>query len=350
VADPTLADIIVRNAAATDVGSRADGVLGSTEFMYNPNASGTVAGGLPFHRFIGQADVALITGWNWYVSAGTTVPAGQYDYESVVLHELARAVGINYSSGPQSVGLDSLKMGETRRQLSETDVVQLALRYTPPAVGNPASSPTPDAAPADGSPFHGAAENTAAPAPAAAGALNHHSGAAVVTPTLSRESLALLVAPGEDHAVVLVTPGTPTETGNSGSAPATPLLPAPTHVDGRDAYWLSSGAASAGSLDVLQESDVTGPHPLVETALGGTISAPASSGGRHEVPHLVSPELSDLVFGETTVPSHEEAPWLSLSQHVSPLLAGVFAAGFVAVHPRRKGEEDRPSRRRRNLA
>jgi hypothetical protein len=352
VADPALADVIVRNAAATDVGSKATGVLGSTEFMYNQSASGTIAGGSPFYHLLGPVNVALITGWNWYAGASMTVPADQYDYESVALHELARAVGINYSSGPQSVGLASLSMGETRRQLNETDVGQLTLRYTPAAIGDSASSSTLDAAPTDSSPFQVRAANTAASAPAEAGTLSTRSGGTVgkTVSSLFHESLALLIASGESHAPTLVTLGTATEIETAGPALTTAPLPVETHLDWRDAYWLSSGGAPAGFPDILQESDVPAPLLLAETVPADTVSAPATSDRAHEATRMLSPELSDTVFRETAVLPHEEVPWLNLSQRVSPALAAVLAAGFVAVHPPRETAKDLPSPRRRRLA
>src|SRR5262249_7572565 len=81
--DPTLADVTLNMDTTSAVGSYADGVLGCT----------TDAG-----------QITLINGWNFYAgSDGTQIGAGQYDFETVVTHELCHGLGLGHSTDSTSV-------------------------------------------------------------------------------------------------------------------------------------------------------------------------------------------------------------------------------------------------------
>src|SRR5262249_12982987 len=73
VTDSTLADVTLNMDTTSAVGGYADGVLGCT----------TDAG-----------QITIINGWNFYAgSDGTQIGSGQYDFETVVVHELGHALG-----------------------------------------------------------------------------------------------------------------------------------------------------------------------------------------------------------------------------------------------------------------
>src|SRR5262249_21698025 len=74
--DAADAVVQVQIADTSAAGSAADGVLGCT-----------VAG-----------NINLLTGWNWFTGADpTTIGTGQYDFETIVMHELGHAVGLGHS-------------------------------------------------------------------------------------------------------------------------------------------------------------------------------------------------------------------------------------------------------------
>lgn len=55
----------------------------------------------------------------------------EVDAESLILHELGHVLGLNHHSEPQSVMLEGLKLGETRRTLSEDDKTTVQCHYSP---------------------------------------------------------------------------------------------------------------------------------------------------------------------------------------------------------------------------
>jgi hypothetical protein len=101
VADPTLADVTLNMDTTTAVGGYADGVLGCT----------TDAG-----------QITLIQGWNFYAgNDATQIGSAQYDFETVVTHELGHASGLGHSTESTSVMYASLDIGAIRRSLASTD-------------------------------------------------------------------------------------------------------------------------------------------------------------------------------------------------------------------------------------
>jgi hypothetical protein len=96
-------DAIVRVEIAdtSAAGSAADGVLGCT-----------VAG-----------QITLLTGWEWYTGADlSAIEAGQYDFQTIVTHELGHAVGLGHSGDTGSVMYAYLAPGEARRALTPQDL------------------------------------------------------------------------------------------------------------------------------------------------------------------------------------------------------------------------------------
>jgi probable HAF family extracellular repeat protein len=102
VTDPTLADVTLNMDTTSSVGGYADGVLGCT-------------------RDAGQ--ITIISGWNFYSgSDATQIGSGQYDFQTVVTHELGHALGLGHSTDSTSVMYADLAAGTARRALAVADL------------------------------------------------------------------------------------------------------------------------------------------------------------------------------------------------------------------------------------
>ncbi|MBM4071967.1 MAG: hypothetical protein FJ271_24030 [Planctomycetes bacterium] len=143
---PSAADahIRVQNSGTSRIGGVAEGVLGLADYhTFDTGLKGT--DGKVFHRFVGaqfgaayQVKVTMITGWNWYTGAR---PAGigrtQYDYQTIVTHELAHAVGLEHDTRSyagingdgKSVMLPWGIAGRPHRRLSPHDLASLRYLY-----------------------------------------------------------------------------------------------------------------------------------------------------------------------------------------------------------------------------
>lgn len=102
VTDPSLADVTLSMGTTSAVGGYADGALGCT----------TDAG-----------QITIIAGWNFYAgSDATQVGSGQYDFETVVVHELGHALGLGHSTNNGSVMSPTLNAGTANRALTVADM------------------------------------------------------------------------------------------------------------------------------------------------------------------------------------------------------------------------------------
>jgi hypothetical protein len=99
------ADIHIQVASTSEIGGMAEGVLGVTTF-----------GG----------DITVIDGWNWYAGAAAGgIGAGQYDFQTVVTHELGHALGLGHSTDVSSVMFPYLAAASTVRDLTATDLTTI---------------------------------------------------------------------------------------------------------------------------------------------------------------------------------------------------------------------------------
>jgi hypothetical protein len=102
VTDPTLADVTLNMDATSAVGGYVDGVLGCT----------TDAG-----------QITIINGWNFYAgSDATQIGSAQYDFETVVTHELGHALGLGHTTDSTSVMYATLNTGSVDRTLTAADL------------------------------------------------------------------------------------------------------------------------------------------------------------------------------------------------------------------------------------
>jgi hypothetical protein len=100
-ADAADAIVQVEIADTSAAGSASDGVLGCT-----------VAG-----------QITLLTGWNWYSGADpSAIGSGEYDFQTIVTHELGHAIGLGHSGDTSSVMYPYLSPGQTHRGVTSQDL------------------------------------------------------------------------------------------------------------------------------------------------------------------------------------------------------------------------------------
>lgn len=96
------ANIVLDIGSTSVLGGMAEGVLGVT----------TSAG-----------QITIITGWNWYAGANPEViGSGQFDFQTVITHEIAHSLGLGHSSDTGSVMFPELRTGVIRRTISDADL------------------------------------------------------------------------------------------------------------------------------------------------------------------------------------------------------------------------------------
>ena len=143
VSDPSQASIIVHNVVTSPLGGLGQGILGDAELSYVASPDGRLDNGNAYQVFTGQMMVDIVEGWNWYTSPTsantgmTAITNSQYDFESVVIHELGHAVGLYHDESVYGMlngdGLSPMNpllyAGQVHRQLSSYDVSWLKHLY-----------------------------------------------------------------------------------------------------------------------------------------------------------------------------------------------------------------------------
>jgi len=121
------AHIRIEVAGDSDCGGAADGVLGCT----------AAAG-----------EITLIEGWEWYVNSdASSIGQGQFDFQTIVTHELGHTLGLDHSGDADSVMHEYLAASSVRRDITAKDLALLeqggghggseALRVGPPLEAPP---------------------------------------------------------------------------------------------------------------------------------------------------------------------------------------------------------------------
>jgi hypothetical protein len=99
--DPTVANLVLTVDTTSPCGGLADGVLGC----------------------YGADQITIIEGWNFYDGSDpSAIGAGQYDFETLIFHELGHALGLGGSTDTNSVMYESLPTGLARRTPTASDL------------------------------------------------------------------------------------------------------------------------------------------------------------------------------------------------------------------------------------
>src|SRR5205814_9095517 len=97
------AKIVISISTISAAGGAADGILGCYEWA--------------------TGDITLIQGWDWYTGAdASAVGAGQYDFQTIVTHELGHSLGLGHSADGASPMHGTLAAGAAHRTLTTADL------------------------------------------------------------------------------------------------------------------------------------------------------------------------------------------------------------------------------------
>ncbi len=120
-----------------------------------------------------SGQITLINGWNWYFGSNPSgIAPDQYDFQTVMTHELGHVLGLGENSDPSSAMSLYLSPGEVRRDLTANDLgaIQEELPASPaPLAASPSTTASGDAlavAMASPSPVIATASGTGALGPA----------------------------------------------------------------------------------------------------------------------------------------------------------------------------------------
>jgi hypothetical protein len=186
VSDPTQADVTLNMDTTSAVGGAAQGVLGCT----------TDAG-----------QITVINGWSFYAGSDPTqIGAGQYDFQTVVTHELGHALGLGHSTDSTSVMYATLNTGAVQRSLTAAD-----LNVPDSGTGGACGLHAAPAGPVVGSSVDAAGSSTSAAAATMSQGLP--SGAVKGSPTLADLALSDLQQWLTDAALMLAAWGNPSAAG-----------------------------------------------------------------------------------------------------------------------------------------
>jgi hypothetical protein len=96
------ANIVLASGTTSVLGGWAEGVLGVST---------------------SDGQITIIDGWNWYAGADTAaIGAGQYDFQTVITHEISHSLGLGHHGDSVSVMFPHLTTTDTRRTLRFADL------------------------------------------------------------------------------------------------------------------------------------------------------------------------------------------------------------------------------------
>jgi hypothetical protein len=96
------ANLVLDTAVTSAAGGYAEGVLGC---------------------YTNTGEITLVRGWNWFTGSDpASMDADQFDFETIVSHELGHALGLGHSGDPASTMFASLGTNEARRYLTTADL------------------------------------------------------------------------------------------------------------------------------------------------------------------------------------------------------------------------------------
>jgi streptogramin lyase len=112
------------------------GVAGAANAVVQVQIAGTSAAGCAADGVLGctvAGNITLLTGWSWFTGADpTTIGSSQYDFETIVMHELGHAIGLGHSGDTNSVMYAYLAPGQTSRAVTSADLSVLDSPSTTP--------------------------------------------------------------------------------------------------------------------------------------------------------------------------------------------------------------------------
>jgi Ca2+-binding RTX toxin-like protein len=124
-------EFFISLAPTSPCGDASDGVLGCTS---------------------GLGIITVLEGWNWYLGEDAAlIGASQYDFQTVVTHEIGHAIGLDHSGNPNSVMYFALAAGDVHRSLTDLDLANVRQHddhSEPEALLARGWSPIPDRIPA----------------------------------------------------------------------------------------------------------------------------------------------------------------------------------------------------------
>jgi hypothetical protein len=158
----TIRDAIKQlNSAVAPLGLSLVEVYGSQQAnLYVQVAVSSLCGGLA-DGILGCAtdsgEITIIDGWNWYTGSDqASIAHDQYDFETVVIHELGHGVGFEHTSDVASAMHSNLRPGVAHRSLVSHDLAEFGGHVQPesheadaPPIGTPPIVETGQATPVE---------------------------------------------------------------------------------------------------------------------------------------------------------------------------------------------------------